>query len=216
MELEVYLETNTTSDLVLDFDFYVPYNATFSHTEAIETYTVDIPGVLSFGPDISFEIGAEVSADAGVDVTLDLSSAIENGTFTLDYTGNLSYSGEWKPTFDISVSISEEAAVEVVPFVTSTFALDFSILGGEYNISGGIQPSSKFPTEISLAAEQGSAGSKRSEVTVTEAGAAGCSNGVQVESNFDFSLYAFVSGMWDDEYLYNVTVAVLDECLSWA
>lgn len=214
MELEVYLETNTTSDLVLDFDFYVPYNGTFSHTEAIETYTVDIPGVLSFGPEISFEIGAEVSADAGVDVTLDLSSAIENGTFTLDYTGNLSYSGEWKPTFDISVSVSEEAAVAVVPFVTSTFALDFSLLGGAFNVSGGIQPSSKFPTEISLVAEQGSGSTKRtSDVSAADST---CDNGVQVDSDFDFSLYAFVSGEWNDEYLYNVTLSVLDECLSWA
>lgn len=203
MELEVYLETNTTSDLVLDFDFDVPYNATFSHTEAIETYVVDIPGVLSFGPDISFEIGAQVAADAGVDIVLDLSSAIDNGTFTLDYTGNLSYSGSWAPTFDVSVSVSEEAAVAVTPYVTSTFALDFDILGGAYNVSGGIMPSSKFPTEIALAAEQGGADS-----------AAGCDNGLSVDSDFEFSLFAFVTGIWEEEYLYNVTVSVLDSCLS--
>lgn len=211
MELEVYLETNTTSDLVLDLDFSVPYNTTFSHTEAIETYIVDIPGVLSFGPQISFEIGAAVSADAGVDVVLDLSSALQDGTFTLDYTGNVSAAGNWEPTFDISVTISEGAAVSVVPFVTSSFALDFEILGGAYNVSGGIAPSSQWPTEIALAAEQGVG--KRTDAA---AASTGCENGFSVESDFNFSLYAFVTGKWNDEYLYNTTVAILDECLSWA
>lgn len=202
VELEVYLETNTTSDLVLDFDFYVPYNGTFAYTQSVDKYLVDIPGVLSFGPEIYFEIGADVAADAGVDVILDLSSAIDNGTFTLDYTGNLSYSGSWKPTFDINVNISEEAAVEVTPYVTSTFQLDFEILGGEYNVSGGVSPSSKFPTEISLAAEQ-DVGKRAS-----------CDNGLSVDSDFDFTLFAFVSGLWDEEYLYNKTVSVLDSCIS--
>lgn len=212
--MEVYLETNTTSDLVLDLDTYVPYNTSFSYSEAVETYTVDIPGVLSFGPEISFEIGAELAADVGVDVVLDLSSNIYNGTFTLDYVSNLTYAGSWDPTFNISVRISEEAAVEVTPYITSTFTLDFEILGGEYNASGGISPTAKFPTEISLAAEQNIG--KRSDVTVMDVGSAGCENGVLVDSDFDFSLDAFVTGKWDDEYLYNVTLSILDQCLSWA
>lgn len=210
MELQIYLETNTTSDLVLDFAFGTAYNNTFRYTTGLEKYLVNIPGVLSFGPDISFEIGAAVAANAGVDVTLDLASAITNGSFTLDYTGNLSYAGSWDPTFDISVSVSEAAAVAVTPYVTSSFALDVQLLDGAYNVSGGIAPSSRFPTEIALAATQGGGGSGGGET------AAACEDGVSVESDFTFSLYAFVAGKWNDEYLYNVTLAVLDSCLSWA
>lgn len=84
VELEVYLETNTTSSLILDLDFSVPYNQTFSYTKDVDFLLVDIASVLSFGPKISFDVGASVEADAGVDVVLDIESAITNGTITLD------------------------------------------------------------------------------------------------------------------------------------
>lgn len=221
MELEVYLETNTSSALVFDLSLAAAYNGTFAHTADTETYVVDVPGLLAFGPRVSFEIGAAVAAAAGVDVVLQLASAVDNGTFVLDYTpqgdaANLSYAGDnWAPTFDVSVSISEAAAVAVTPYVTSTFALDFALLGGVYNVSGGIAPSSRFPTEVALAAEQGAG--RRSESATggsASAAAAGCDDGVSVDSDFEFSLVAFVTGSWEKEYLYNKSVSVLDSCLS--
>lgn len=211
----MYLEVNTTSDLILELDIDVPYNKTFSYEKALDFYAVNIPGVLSFGPDISFSIGAEVDASAGVGVELDLSSNITNGTITLDYTGNLTATGSWEPTFDISVTISEAAGVAVRPFVTTLVALEFEILGGAHNASGGIAPQSSFPTTISLAAEQEIGGGKGENVTITEAGSAGCETGVEVVSDFDFALDAFVTGRWDDEYAFNVSIPVLDQCFAW-
>lgn len=84
MELEVYLETNTTSSMALDLDFTVPYNQTFSYTKDLDLFLVNIASVLSFGPKISFGVGASVEASAGVDVLLDIESTINNGTVTLD------------------------------------------------------------------------------------------------------------------------------------
>ncbi|KAF3761571.1 hypothetical protein M406DRAFT_333631 [Cryphonectria parasitica EP155] len=211
--LEAYLETNTTSELVLGLDFAIPYNQTFAYSFNAGSSTVEIPGLLSFGPTIGFEIGAVVEADAAVDVTLTLGSEIENGTFTLDYTGNLSYSGSWEPTFSVGVSVSEAAGVSATPFVESNFDLAFSLLNGTRQVSGGIAPRSSFPTEISLDAEEsiGSSGVP----TVTDKGDAACTDGVEVVSVFDFGLDAYVTGKWDDEYQFNVSVPVLDQCLSW-
>ncbi|KAJ4392263.1 hypothetical protein N0V93_005888 [Gnomoniopsis smithogilvyi] len=216
VELILYLETNTTSDLVIDFGIDFPSNETFSYTKALDYYVVDVPGVISFGPQISFVIGAELVADAAVDVVLDLSSTIYNGSFTLDYTGNLSASGSWSPTFDVSVEISEAAGVSVNPFVTSLFELDLSILGGVFNVSGGIAPNVSFPTTVALDADQEIGGGKNETVTITDKGSDACENGVELVSDFDFSLDAFVVGQWNDEYAYNVSLPILDQCLSWA
>lgn len=216
VDLILYLETNTTSDLVLDFGIDFPANETFSYTKALDLYTVEIPGVLSFGPQISFVIGADLVADAGVDVVLDLSSTIYNGTFTLDYTGNLSASGNWSPTFDVSVEISEAAGVSINPFVTSMFELDLSIMGGVFNVSGGIAPNASFPTTVALDANQEIGGGQNETVTVTDKGSDACENGVELVSDFNFNLDAFVTGQWNEEYAYNVSLPILDQCLSWA
>lgn len=217
VDLIVYLETNTTSDLVLDFGINLPTNKTFAYTHALDFYAVDIPGVLSFGPKIDFTIGAAVAADAAVDVALLLSSDIFNGGFTIDYTGNVSITGSWAPTFDVAVEISEAASVEVTPFVVSSFALEFDILGGAYNASGGIAPNSSWPTMVALEASQGiGAGAQNGSATVTEKGDAACEDGVELVSDFEFSLRAWVEGKWDDEFAYNVSLPVLDQCLSWA
>lgn len=199
----------------MDFGIDFPSNETFSYTKALDYYVVDVPGVISFGPQISFVIGAEIVADAAVDVVLDLSSTIYNGSFTLDYTGNVSASGSWAPTFDVSVEISEAAGVSVNPFVTSLFELDLSILGGVFNVSGGIAPNVSFPTTVALDANQEIGGGKNETVTATDKGSEACENGVELVSSFDFSLDAFVVGQWNDQYEYNVSLPILDQCLSW-
>lgn len=216
VDLVLYLETNTTSDLVLDLGIDAPSNKTFSYNKALDFFTVDIPGVLSFGPQISFTIGAELIADAAVDVVLDLSSTIYNGSFTLDYTGNVSASGSWSPTFDVSVEISEAAEVSVNPFVTSLFELELSILGGALNVSGGIAPNVSFPITVAVDADQEIGGGKNETATATDKGSGACENGVELVSDFDFNLDAFVTGQWNDEYAYNVSLPILDQCLSWA
>lgn len=216
VELLVYLETNTTSDIVLDFAIDFPSNKTFEYNKALDFYAVDIPGVLSFGPKIDFTVGAALAADAAVDVALDLSSSIYNGSFTLDYTGNASITGSWAPTFDVSVEISEAASVSVTPYVVSSFALEFEILGGAYNASGGIAPNSSFPTTVALDASQGIGGGQNGTATATDKGDGACEDGVELKSVFDFSLLAWVEGKWDDAYAFNVSLPVLDQCLSWA
>lgn len=216
--LEVYLETNTTSSLTLGLSLGIPYNKTFSYSFSSGTTTVAIPGVLSFGPTVGFAIGAEVVADAGVDVELTLGSEIYNGSVTLDYTGNLSYAGSWDPTFSVGVSISEAAGVSVTPFVQSNFDLAFSLLNGTYDITGGIAPRSSFPTVIALDANESVGAGASSDVapTVTDKiSGETCTDGVEVISTFNFALDAYVTGKWDDEILYNVSIPVLDQCQSW-
>lgn len=204
--------------MTLGLNVGIPYNKTFSYSFSAGTTNVAIPGVLSFGPTIGFAIGAEVVADAGVDVELSLGSEIYNGSVTLDYTGNLSYAGSWHPTFSVGVNVSEAAGVSVTPFVQSNFDLAFSLLNGTYDISGGIAPRSSFPTTIALDAEQSVGAGASSDVapTVTDKVAGEtCTDGVEVTSIFDFALDAYVTGKWNDEVLYNVSIPVLDQCLSW-
>lgn len=114
------------------------------------------------------------------------------------------------------MEISEAASVSVTPYVVSSFALNFEILDGAYNASGGIAPNSSFPTTVALDANQEIGGGQNETATVTKKGDGACEDGVELVSDFDFSLRAWVEGKWDDDYAFNVSVPVLDQCLSWA
>lgn len=116
------------------------------------------------------------------------------------------------------MTISEAAGVSVTPFIDFSFELEFDILDGSKTASGGFAPSSKFPTIISLDAQEevGSGGSARRDdaVVVTDSGEAACESGVMVASVFDFAVDAWVTGRWDKEAVYNKTISVLDKCFS--
>lgn len=104
--------------------------------------------------------------------------------------------------------------MSVTPFISYSFELDFDILNGTHKASGGIAPSSDFPTTIALSAEQEIGSGSGETATITGAGDAVCEDGLELVSNFDFALDAWITGEWDKEAVYNKTIPVLDKCLS--
>lgn len=114
------------------------------------------------------------------------------------------------------MTISETAGVSVTPFIDYSFELDFNILNGSRIASGGIAPSSRFPTTVALDAQEAvGSGSAGETPTVTDAGSgATCEDGVEVVSAFDFALEAWVTGKWDKESVFNKTFSVLDKCFT--
>lgn len=212
--LYVDVDTTTTADMVLSVNAAAPYNQTFSYSDAVGYYLVDVPGILTFGPELSFAVGAEVDVDAAVDVVLDVGAGIDNGTIHLDFVGDGTKAAGWEPTYHANLNLSEAATVGVAPFVAVTVGLDFKILGGLLDLSGGLTPKVEFPVTATLDAQQSVGAGNGTTVTVAQPGAKGCSNGVEVVSDFYFGLDAFVTEFWSDT-LYNVTVPIAHECYSW-
>lgn len=217
--LHVDFETAIRSDLVLELGVTAPYNTTFAYTpEGLVYYIVNVPGIITFGPELLFSVGADLDVAAAVDVVLDVGAEIENGTVHIDFVDfDATNAAGWEPTYHANVNISEKAEVAVSPFVSFTVGVEFELLGGALDLSGGLTPKASFPTTVTLDAGQGiGAGSgENTSVTQPGGGATACTNGAAVVSDFEFSLTAFVT-QWYNQVIYDVKVPIADECYSWA
>lgn len=215
----VNIETAASAALTLDLNVTATYNDTFSYDVGYEYYVLDVAGILTFGPEISLSVGAALDLDASVDVALDLGAAIANGTLHLDLVGpDATAAGGWdEATYYANLTLAEEASVDVTPFVSVTVGIDFEILGGLVDLSSGLTPRVSFPTTAKLGAEQdiGVGSGTNGTFTVTQPSSDGtCTNGLNVESDFQFTLDAFVTEYWS-QTLYSYTADIVDECYSW-
>lgn len=214
--LSVDVETTASAELVLALDVDAAYSDTFSYGAGVSYYFVNIAGIITFGPELSFAVGADVSADAAVSVVLDLGADIDNATIHLDLVGDATAAAGWEPTYHANLTLSEAGTVAVTPFVAVTVELALEILGGLLDLSAGLTPEVKFPTTVALdAAQDIDAGSAVTNVSITQKGSGPCADGAEVASAFAFTLDAFVTQFWSAN-LYNTTVSIADECYSWA
>lgn len=212
--LYVDVETSASADLVLELDIKAPYANNFSYTNAVGYYVVDVPGILTFGPELSFVVGAEVDVDAAIDIVLDIGAEIPNGTVHLDFVNGGTTAAGWVPTYHANLTLTEEAALEITPFLAVTVGLDFHILGGALDLSGGVTPSIHFPTSVTLDAEQDISATGKNVTVVQPGSGVACSNGVHVATDFDFAVDVFVTQFFEMT-VYNVTVPLADLCYSW-
>lgn len=213
----LYVNTTTivSADLELELAINAPYSGTFTYSEGIEYYIVNVPGILTFGPELSFAVGASIDVDAATDVILDIGADIPDGTIFLDFVGDGTAAEGWTPTYYVNLTLTEESTVAVTPSVSATVGLDLTILGGLLDLSGGLTPTVGFPTKATLDATQVVTGASGTNVTITQPDVNGtCSNGVEVVSEFDFTLDAFLTEFWSMT-LYSVAVPIADECYTW-
>lgn len=216
--LHVDFETSIKSDLVLDLAVTAPYNTTFAYApDGLVYYIVNVPGIITFGPELLFSVGADLGVAAAVDVVLDVGAEIDNGTVHIDFVDfDATNAAGWEPTYHANVSLSEKAEVAVSPFVSFTVGVEFELLGGALDLSGGLTPRASFPTTVTLDAGQEIGAGSGGDTSVTQpgGGAAECANGAAVVSDFEFSLTAFVT-QWYNQVIYDVKVPIADECYSW-
>lgn len=216
--LYVDVETTASADLSLGLNVTGAYNTTFSYDVGYEYYVVDVAGILTFGPEISLSVGADLDLDAEIDVTLALGAGIPNGTLHLDLVGDNTAATGWdEPTYYANLTLSEEGSIGVTPYLSVTVGIEFEVLGGLLDLSSGLTPKISFPTTVTLDGEQeiGVGSGTNNTVTITQPGSDGCSNGVEVDSDFEFTLDAFVTEYWNTT-LYDYNVSIADVCYSWA
>ncbi len=220
-ELSFDIDASTSANLGLTMDVTAPYKTTFSYEPSPLTYSiVNVPGIISLGPALAFAIGADLGVNAAVTITADLAVKIAAGNAHLDFlNSSLSSATGWKPTFTAAANITEKAAASIDPFAEVTVELQFVLLGGLLDLSGGVTAQPRFNNDFILTATQtleGATNGSTSSGSVTQpsSGAGQCTQGLEIKSEFEFSVIAFVTQWWH-ETLYHVTVPVADKCYTW-
>ena len=212
-ELSFDIDGSAEAKLGLTLEVKAPYKHTFSYDPTPLTYSlVNVPGIISLGPALSFKIGADLGAEAGLTVTTDLSSKIENGKFHIDFLDSSASSVTGiTPTFSAVTNITEKAAVSIDPFVDITVELAFLLLGGLVDLSGGVTAQPRFNNDFVLSATQSLDGEND---TLTQPQGDGCTQGLSITSEFEFSVIAFVTQWWK-KTVYTVTKPIANECYTW-
>lgn len=217
--LYVDVETAASAELELELKAQAAYHQNFTHTINGELYLVNVPGILSLGPQIELAVGADLDLEASVSAVLNMDAEIPNGVLHLDLIGQNTAATGWEnATYHANLTLTEQAEIGVTPFVSVTVGIDFTVLGGQLDLSSGLTPKISFPTTATLDATQviGVGSGTNSTLTITQPGNDGtCSNGVKVDSDFDFTLDAFVTQYWRNT-LYSYTEPIADLCYSWA
>ncbi|KAH8895788.1 hypothetical protein GQ53DRAFT_640483 [Thozetella sp. PMI_491] len=210
-EFYVDIDTSVSADVVLEVDVNAAYTQTFSYqTGNLEYAFVNIPGIINIGPALNFDIGVALAASGAVVVSGEVGAAIADGNIHLDFVDtNKTTTKGWTPTYNAGLNISEKAGISVDPFLDLTVELEFELLSGLLDLSGGVTAQPRFNNDFILTASQDvSTGGG-----VTQPGTA-CDQGVEIISEFEFSVIAFVTQFWKDT-VYSVTVPIADKCYSW-
>lgn len=200
------------ADLALSLDIKAPYKHTFSYEPLPLAYNlIDVPGIIKLGPALAFKIGADVGAEAGVHVASHLSTKLDKGNFHIDFinTDQSSATG-WVPTFNAVTNITEKAAVSVDPFIDVTVELGMSLIEGALDLSGGITAQPRLNNDFTLTATQSVDGSGQ----VTQPKGDACPNGLAIQSEFQFSVTAFVTQFWK-KTIYSMTKPIAKQCYTW-
>jgi hypothetical protein len=213
---ELYFDVDNKIDLALGLtlDVTAPYTQTFKYSPGDLTYSfVNVPGIINIGPALGFAIGVELAASAAVTLTTGITVGVEKGNIHLDLVNaaKTSASGWDNPSFTASANISEKAAIGVNPFIDVSVELSFDLLGGLLDLSSGIKAQPKFNNNFILTAQQDVDPSGGVSQPI---GDGTCLQGLEIKSDFVFSVIAFVTQFWS-ETLYSVTVPIADQCYTW-
>ncbi|KKY36371.1 putative isoamyl alcohol [Diaporthe ampelina] len=189
------------------------YDQSWSWSPAGLTYSViDIPGILSLGPSAGVSIGGEVTATAGGAVTVDMTSAMPNGSIHMDMVHwDQSTSYGWTTEKQATYNTTEQAQLTLKPFIDFTVEFACELFGGLLDLSTGVTAEPAFPFITTATATQyhnATGGIAYPNSTET------CANGLSEEIDFVFTITAFATQFLSVK-LYEYKAELYKGCLSW-
>lgn len=189
------------------------YDQSWSWSPPGLTYSmIEIPGILSLGPSAGAKIGGEVKASAGGAVTVDLTSAMPNGSIHLDMVDwSQSTSYGWATERRATYNTTEAAVLTLKPFVDFTVEFACSLFDGLLDLSTGVTAEPSFPFVTTATATQyhnATGGVAYPNSTQT------CANGLSEEIDFEFTITAFATQFLSVK-LYDYKVELFKGCLNW-
>jgi len=173
-----------------------------------------LAGILNIGPQISFELGVEVSAEGSVDISTELTASLADGVVHLDLLDSASsYTSGWTPTFTHDTHITAAVEAQVNPYVKLTAEIGASVLNGLINLAAGI---SLKPEILNVFDVNGDFEiSNTNNITFPASTTTACANGLWFSSSFVFDITAFVTSLYTVT-LYEYTKPIYEPgCRSW-
>jgi hypothetical protein len=213
---QLYFDLDITFDANLNLTSSIQgaYSQTFSYSpSSLALAPISIPGILTLGPALDFSIGAQISADAGVNVVTHTEVTLQDGKVHVDLLneGNTGTSG-WTPQTTASATLDVAASVEVNPYVLLGVELAVDFLGGLVDLSSGINANATLVNQVTAEAGVG-IGTGTGVTTLTGTVNGVCEDGVEYMSDFVFGITGFVTQFYSKE-LYAVEISVFDKCWS--
>lgn len=198
-------------DLQLTLDFIAPYVYQLEYElTPLAYYLVDIPGVLTLGPALSFGVGVNFTVEAELTVTADISSRVDNGNIHIDLVHpDQSSVTNWQPTHSASANITEKAAVIIDPYVATTIEMEAKILDGALDFSTGVTVTPNFPITFAASTTQDVASNGTISIPSEE-----CANGWGASVAFEVGVEFFAT-QWAsfDTTAYSVDIG--SYCYDW-
>lgn len=202
---------STYHDLSLTLDFTAPYVYELGYDiTPLAYYLVDIPGVLTLGPALSFGVGVNFTVEAELTVTADISSRVENGSIHIDLVNpDQSSISNWSPTYSATANITEKAAVIVDPYVATTIEMEAQILNGALDLSTGVTVSPNFPITFAATTTQDVASNGTISIPDED-----CANGWGVNVDFEVGIEFFAT-QWASIDMTAYSVNIGSYCYDW-
>ncbi|KAH7347453.1 hypothetical protein B0T11DRAFT_322196 [Plectosphaerella cucumerina] len=211
-ELYVDIDSSIDAEVGVTVAVTAEYRDSFTYVPGELSYMIiDVPGIITLGPELLFAIGLDIDVAAGVTVTGSAGAGLQNGRVHLDFldTNKTSFT-PWKPVYNAKLNLSERALAKADTWVDVTFQLIVQVLGGVVDLSAGLTARPRFNNEFAFTASQ-----EIDETgTVTQPGDLVCAQGLSIKSDFSFSLFAFVTKLWSNT-VYNVQIPIAQECYTW-
>ncbi|KAI6351917.1 hypothetical protein MCOR25_009680 [Pyricularia grisea] len=211
-QLYVDVDSSIDAEVGVTLTASAEYRDSFTYSPSKLSYMiVDVPGIITLGPELLFDVGLDVDVGAGVTVTGTAGVGLQNGRIHLDFLDmNQTTAQPWQPTHNAQLDLSEKAWAKADTWVDVTFQLVVEVLAGVVDLNAGLTARPRFNNEFAFTASQ----SVNETGGVTQPDDTVCAQGLSLQSDFSFSLTAFVSSLWSRS-LYNVQVPIADKCYTW-
>ncbi|KAF4333359.1 isoamyl alcohol [Fusarium beomiforme] len=221
------LDTHFSADVALAADVAAAWSRSILYDPDTLTYTlVEVPGILSLGPGLSFAVGVDVDTSAAVAVRAGAGIAIPAANVHLDFldSGKNAATG-WEPQYTSYANITESVEVGLNASASLTVQLTFKLLGGLVDLSSGLTATPEFVNKFTLdAAQSAHASNDGAGVNLLDAEKVAPATtpgselavvnepkdcGVSFKSDFIFDLEGFATKWWKAN-LYHVEVPISD------
>ncbi|KAM0442136.1 hypothetical protein ACHAQK_004458 [Fusarium lateritium] len=205
------LDTHFSADIALSADVAAAWSKSILYNPDTLTFAIiEVPGILSLGPGVSFAIGVDVDTSAAVSVRAGAGVAIPSANVHLDVLdSSKNIATGWTPEYTSYANISESVEVGLNTSASLTVQLTFKLLGGLVDLSSGLVAKPEFVNKFTVDAEQSAYASNLDSAIHLDGTSKECD--VSLKSDLEFNLDGFATKWWRAN-LYSAKVPITDIC----
>jgi len=214
-ELWFDIMANFDADAAVSATLQASYSKSFSYfPAALEWSLVDVPGVISLGPGIAFGMQFDFQANGRLHAEAGVGFDIPAGVVHIDLrNSSLSYVSGWTPQWTSYATLDAAATVNLDVAAHLQLEMGFDLLDGVVDMSAGITAAPGIHNTFTLRGDQTISTTKLLQHTPESCTTT--TNGVQLVSDFVFSINAYAHTYWS-KTLYSISRRLVNKCYIFA